>query len=222
MRIRSLFSKYLPGDLIRKFEKQEVSINDVEEREVTLLTAGIHNFNTLTQVLSPRERVNLLNDYFSRMSEIIIKFNGSIDKYFEEKIISVFGFRENKVNVPEKDAKSAVRCAVEMIATLREFNTTYNDPKVPDLYLGIGINTGSVVAANIGSDYLLDYTVIGDAVNIASKIQKLTFAGKNTILFSTETYKYIRNLTDLHFKKQEQKIVLEKKKDTIQVYEVFI
>jgi adenylate cyclase len=220
IRIRKLFSKYLPRDLIRKFEKKEVPANDVEEKEVTILTAGIHQFNTLTRDLSPREKVILLNNYFSGMTEIIINHNGSIDKYFEEKIIAVFGFKGNQVHDPEKDAQNAVRCAVEMTAAFRESNKTFNSAKIPNMYLGIGIDTGRVVLGNIGSDYLLDYTVIGEVVNTASEIQKLTFNEHDKIFIGEETYQYLKNLIGLHVDIHVQKLALTKNKNRVNVYEV--
>lgn len=154
------------------------------------------------------------------MTGIIFKLNGSIDKYFEEKIIAVFGLKGNQVNGPAKDAQNAVRCAVEMSSAFRESNKTFNSAKIPNMYLGIGIDTGRAVVGNIGSDYLLDYTIIGKVVNTASQIQGLTFDQNDKIFIGGETYRYVKNLIGLQVDMQEQKLSLKKNKKNIEVYEV--
>jgi adenylate cyclase len=220
IRIRNLFSKYLPPEIIRKIErkKDRRTLQEVEEKEVTVMYSDIRGFTSISENLTPLETVQLLNRYFNTMSRIIIKHKGTIDKYIGDAIMAVFGTRESERTEPVKDAQNAVRCALEMRKTLHGFNDHSKNQDMPEIHFGIGINTGKAVVGNIGSDYLLDYTVIGSVVNTAARIEDLTCNKPDTILIGEETYNKAKNLTRVDYEKWDPQDV--KGKGTIQVYGV--
>jgi class 3 adenylate cyclase len=220
MRLRNLFSKYLSPELIGKFEKKDPkTLLEVEEKEITILYSDICGFTRLAENLEPREVVELLNKYFGVMSGIIVKHNGTIDKYIGDAIMAVFGTKEYTKTSSHEDAKNAVCCAWEMKQALRDFNV--NNHPFPPIQFGIGINTGNAVVGNIGSDYLLDYTVIGDVVNTAARIQKLTRKkpGTNYIYLGENTYEYAREIIGSHFEKLGP-MELKGKEKKILIYEL--
>lgn len=219
IRIRNLFSKYLPPEIIRKFEKKDPrTLQEVEEKEVTVMYSDIRGFTSISEKLTPLETVQLVNRYFNTMSRIIVKHKGTIDKYIGDAIMAVFGIRESDKTEPVNDAQNAVRCALEMREALRGFNDSSKKQHMPEIHFGIGINTGKAVVGNIGSDYLLDYTVIGNVVNMAARIEDLTRNNPDTILVGEETYNKAKNLTGVDYEKWDPQEV--KGKGPIQVYGV--
>lgn len=219
IRIRNLFSKYLSPEIIRKFEKKDPrTLQEVEEKEVTVMYSDIRGFTSISEKLTPLETVQLLNRYFNTMSRIIVKHKGTIDKYIGDAIMAVFGTKESERTEPVKDAQNAGRCALEMREALRGFNDSSKKQGMPEIHFGIGINTGKAVVGNIGSDYLLDYTVIGSVVNTAARIEDLTCNKPDTILIGEETYNKAKNLAGVDYEKWDPQEV--KGKGTIQVYGV--
>jgi adenylate cyclase len=221
-RVRNLFSKYLPPEVIRKFEKKEPHrLREVEEKEVTVLYVDIRKFTAISEELGPQKTVQLLNEYFNEMSKIIVKHKGTIDKYFGDAIMAIFGIRDSEKPDSTKDAQDAVKCALEMRRALLDFNRNTQKTGMPEIHFGIGINTGKAVVGNIGSDYFFDYTVIGETVNMAARIQKLSRDGEgdNRILIGEETYGYARGMIGDHFKDLGFHKV-KGKEESVQVYEI--
>lgn len=141
-----------------------------EEREVTILFADLRGFTTLSETLPPREVVGLLNRYLDRMSAAIEAHGGVIDKFIGDEIMALFG-----APLAQSDsADRAIAAARAMRAALADLNTEFAAEGHPRLAFGIGINTAHVVAGNIGSHRRLNYSVIGDGVNIAARLQTLT------------------------------------------------
>ena len=139
--------------------------------EVTILLADIRGFTALTQSLPPRELIDLLNRFFSRMCEVIKRHGGVIDKFIGDAVMGVFGvpvFRQDHV-------ERAVRAALHMQATLHK-ESRHGNPLLSAI--GISIHTGIVVAGNVGSQTKMEYTVIGDSVNITARLNALAAAGE--------------------------------------------
>jgi adenylate cyclase len=141
-----------------------------EEREVTILFCDLRGFTPLSEGLEPRELVTLLNRYLDRMSSAIESQGGVIDKYIGDEIMALFGA---PVGAPDS-ADRAVRASLSMRAALAKLNQELATEGRPPLAFGIGINTARVVAGNIGSHRRLNYSVIGDGVNLAARLQTLT------------------------------------------------
>ncbi|MBD3165487.1 hypothetical protein GF324_02725 [bacterium] len=182
-RIRDMFSKYVAESVV------DVLLKDVnavklggEERHLTVLFSDLRGFTSMSERMTPLDVVSTLNAYFDVMVGIVLKYRGTIDKLVGDEIMAVFGaplsFRD--------DADRAVACAKDMIDAMGEVNELLASKDLPALHVGIGINTGTAVSGNIGSSRHMDYTVIGDTVNLASRL--CDKAGPGEILLSESTY----------------------------------
>jgi adenylate cyclase len=136
------------------------------ETEVTVLFSDISGFTALSSTLEPRQVVDLLNDYFPVMAEIVFKYEGTLEKYIGDALMAVWGA---PFSHPD-DADRAVRAAVEMQRALAELNARWRAQGRPELQIHVGLNTGRVAAGNIGSEQYLQYATIGDATNVASRV----------------------------------------------------
>jgi adenylate cyclase len=180
-----LFQRYVPEHVVQDMlgRADEDSILDGEARIVSILMADIRGFTALSSRLPAKDVVSLLNDYFAVMTEVIAAHFGSVNKFMGDGILAVFGapmsHLENQVN--------AVLAALDMVDRLQEFNARWQPRIGQPVVMGIGINTGEVVVGNIGSAARVDYTVIGDPVNVASRIEGLTHGHPNAILISQST-----------------------------------
>jgi adenylate cyclase len=155
-----------------------------KDATATILFADINGFTALAERMPPREVNLILNDFFSRMTDILFKYDGTLDKYIGDGLMAVFGAPVEK----EDDAERGIRAAQEMIKALSAMMVGIQEDR--RFTIRIGINTGKVVAGNIGSPKRMDYTVIGDAVNTASRLESI--AQPNQILIGAETYERIQ------------------------------
>ena len=168
-RVRDLLGKVVSPEVAAELLRRGVALGG-EEREVTVLFSDLRNFTSISEILAAREMVSILNDYFTRMSDIVEKHGGVVDKYVGDALMAIFGAPVTK----EGDADRALRAALEMTESLDQLNSDWNRRGLPGIELGIGINTDVVVAGNMGSEKRLNYTVIGDGVNLASRLEGLT------------------------------------------------
>ncbi len=155
----------------------------VETREVTILVADLRGFIALTATHPAGTIVTMLNLCLERMSEVIYRYQGSIDKFTGDSMTVLFGA---PVARPD-DVMRAMACAVEMQLAMRQLNDQYQRGRMPELYMGIGINTGTVMAGRFGSEAFSQYTVIGNDVSLASRIESFSLRGQ--VLVSENTYK---------------------------------
>lgn len=154
----------------------------VERREVTILLADLRGFTALAATQPSGTVITMLNKCLGRMSEVVFRYQGTIDKFMGDSIMVLFGAPYEH----EDDAARAMACAIEMQIAMRELNHEYQRSRMPELYMGIGINTGSVMAGRFGSDAYSEYTVIGNEVNLASRIEAFSLRGQ--VLVSESTY----------------------------------
>ena len=180
-----------------------------KEKEVTILFVDIVNFTPLSERLSPKEVSQVLNQFFREMNDIIFAYRGTLDKYMGDAIMAIFGAPVER----EDDADRAIYAALEMRRALVEMNKTMEPDRIFDIR--IGINSGRVVAGNLGSPKRMDYTVIGDVVNTASRLEKI--AQPNQILIGEATYNAVKAL--FHIQKVGKKTVKGKTR-AVTVYEV--
>ena len=185
-RTLDLFVKYVPEPVVKKALKDTEmgQVKSGEQLEAALLFCDIRRFTSMAEELTPGEVVHFLNVYYSFMSDVIKHHNGVINQFVGDEIFVCFG-APVAINDPEL---SAVKCAMDMIKRLEEINHALQDTTGKPIEVGIGINYGPIIAGNLGSDDRLSYSITGDAVNTAKRIESLTEEMSNTILISQTIY----------------------------------
>ncbi len=182
--VRSNFERYFAPDLARQIARSEGAVRlGGDKRPVVILFADIRGFTPIAETMSPEEIATLLNEYFTEMVEIVFEHGGTLDKFMGDALMALWGAPVAR----EDDAERAMRCALDQLAALEKLNIRWRAQGRRALDIGIGINVGEVFAGNIGADRRLEYTVIGDAVNTASRISDV--AGANEILISEAFYR---------------------------------
>ncbi|HEY3359355.1 MAG TPA: adenylate/guanylate cyclase domain-containing protein [Polyangia bacterium] len=185
---RAQFQRLLSPNLVEQVVSGKLQLEKGGElRDVTILYADIRGFTAMSEGAAPADIVAMLNEYFEVMVEVLFRMNGTLDKYVGDEIMALFGAPLGMPDAP----LSAVKCAVEMQRVLGEFNRTRRAENLEPIKIGIGINTGPVVAGAIGSTRTLQYTAIGDPVNVASRLCNLAKAGD--IIVSETTMSTIRD-----------------------------
>ncbi|HEX4665684.1 MAG TPA: adenylate/guanylate cyclase domain-containing protein [Chthoniobacterales bacterium] len=168
-RVRDLLGKVVSPEVAAELLRKDVVLGG-EEREVTMLFSDLRRFTSMSEALSPQEMLGILNDYFTRMAAIVEKHGGVVDKYVGDALMALFGA---PLSNPD-DADRALQTALDMSEALDDLNRQWQERGLPAIGVGIGINTDIVVAGNMGSATRLNYTVIGDGVNLASRLEALT------------------------------------------------
>ncbi|MEJ2609249.1 MAG: adenylate/guanylate cyclase domain-containing protein [Candidatus Thiodiazotropha sp.] len=167
--------------LIKSLDDYPFNSQQPQAKQVTILLSDLRGFTALSERYPPKMIIEILNFYFSHMCEIIFRFGGTIDKFMGDSIMVLFGLSEQK----EDDLERAITCAVEMQCKMQDINTENIKRGYPRLFMGIGINSGEVVAGQLGSELHHEYTVIGNEVNLASRIEAYSLRGQ--ILLSEHT-----------------------------------
>ncbi|MDP1673497.1 MAG: GAF domain-containing protein, partial [Burkholderiales bacterium] len=181
-RLRNTMSRYMSKAVMDELLEGGDAALGGNNREVSVLFSDIRGFTTMSERLGPRETVAMLNDYFTDMVDIVFAHNGILDKYIGDMIMAVFG----SVRASRNDAENAVTVGSRMMLALRELNARRTAAGHEPIAIGIGISTGSVVAGSIGSPKRLEYTVIGDRVNLAERLQNANkYYGTNVLVCET-------------------------------------
>ncbi|HEX2691957.1 MAG TPA: adenylate/guanylate cyclase domain-containing protein [Kofleriaceae bacterium] len=183
---RAQISRLIPPSVVEQVVKGELAIEKGGRlTEVTMLFSDIRGFTTMSDGRPPQEIVNTLNEYFEVMVDILFKYSGTLDKFVGDEIIGLFGAPIAIEDAPFK----AVACALAMLQALEEFNRTRAAENQAPIRIGIGINTGNVITGSIGSTRALQWTAIGDAMNVASRLVNVASSGE--IIISENTYRHI-------------------------------
>jgi adenylate cyclase len=181
--VRDLFGQYVTPELAKAAIERRGQL-DGELVTCTVLFADIRDFTGISEALPATRLIKILNEYFARMSAVVVEERGFVNKFGGDSLLAVFGTPLN----PDPDhASCGVHAALRMQDALAEFNRGQNEAWLPQIVIGIGIATGDVVAGNVGSERKLEYTVIGDAVNVASRLQAMTKELGMPILANGET-----------------------------------
>jgi len=183
-RIRQIFQKYVPKDVIERFFASPEKMLVGDNRKLSILFSDIRSFTTISEGMAPDDLVNSLNRYFSGQVDIIYNRKGVVDKYIGDAIMAFWGAPEKH----DDDALQSVLAGLEMIDALSGFNENQRKLKGPEFHIGVGINYGEVTVGNIGSERKMDYTVIGDSVNLASRMEGLTKTYHSELLISEFVY----------------------------------
>jgi adenylate cyclase len=180
--VRANLSRYLSPQIVDQIVKNDVQVNlGGDKKVVTVLFSDIRNFTTITESYPPDQLVRILNEYFTEMAGIIFKNQGSLDKYIGDAIVAVFG---SLIDL-ENSAQHAIQAAIQMMKRLPQLNGKWMKEYGFKMEIGIGINTGEVFLGNIGSPERMEFTVIGDTVNVASRFSGLAKPGQ--VLITRET-----------------------------------
>jgi len=185
--IRATFGRYLSNEIVEELLGSPEGLKmSGENRQVTFLVSDLRGFTSLSSRLSPHEIINILNNYFERMMEIIARYRGTVDELQGDGILVFFGAPLSASD----DTERAVACAIEMQNAMPEINEAQRQRNLPELSMGIGINTGEVVVGNIGSEKRTKYGAVGSPINATYRIESNTIGGQ--ILISSTTYQKIQ------------------------------
>lgn len=182
-KLKDAFNRYVSKQVYKQLEAGAIRLTG-EQRDATILFSDIRSFTALSEQLTPRDVVTMLNEYFNEMVEIVFKHDGFLNKFIGDALMAVYNA---PIEQPEPELR-AVRTAIEMLDALAKLNQKRIGRGQFPLRIGIGINTGPVVAGNIGHEQRLEYTVIGDAVNLAQRIESQTKVTGSSLLISETTY----------------------------------
>jgi adenylate cyclase len=213
--IRHIFQKYVPAEVVKEVlqKKGDDTLLGGKKLKVSILFSDIRNFTPMSSKMLPEDLVTFLNYYFTLMVDVILEEGGVLDKYMGDAIMALFGAPLQKPD----DAARAVRAAVRMKKKLADMNEALGQAGWPQIRIGIGINTGDVIAGNIGSEKKVEYTVIGDTVNVAQRIESLNKRFGTTILINERTY---QEIGDHFIVNAMDPVYVKGKSEMIQVYEV--
>ena len=191
-RVRSMFSSYVTEKVVNELIKNpNLAKLGGERREITVLFSDVRGFTTFSEKHSPEEVIAILNEYLGEMTQVVFNWDGTLDKFIGDAIVAFWG-----APLPQPDhAERAVKCSLDMIKRLRELQEKWAAEAKDPLDCGIGLNTGEVVVGNIGAEgKKMDYTVIGDHVNLCSRVESLTRKYDSHVLMTEFTLEKIRPL----------------------------
>lgn len=212
--IQGAFSSYLSPILLKKLmqEPERLTLGG-EKKELTIFFSDIRSFTSISETMDPQRLTQFLNRYFTPMSDIVIKHQGMIDKYIGD---AVMAFYNAPLDVKEH-AACACRSALEMIDELEELNKVFRQEGLPEIAIGIGLNTAEVVVGNMGSAKRFNYTVIGDGVNLASRVEGLNKTYGTHILITEFTKACIG---DEFLTRELERVKVKGKEEAVMLYEL--
>lgn len=208
-KIKRAMGKYISDDIMEKVVKNidELKLGG-KRAEVTVLFADIRGFTSMSEQMSAEEVSNILNEYFAEIEPIITKHNGIINKFIGDAVMAIFG----EPIADKKHALNGVKCANDMLKAVKKLQHKWLEEGKPKIEIGVGINTGEVFVGNIGSERRMEYTVIGDTVNLASRIESYNKIYKTNFLIGPSTYEDVKNyvnvikISDVQIRGKAQKL----------------
>ena len=192
--LRNLLNVYVSPEVAREAIEHGAQLGG-EMVECSVLFSDIRNFTGLSESLPPAQLIELLNRYMSAMVDVVIRHSGIVNKFGGDSLLAVFG---TPINPIEFHAAAAIQSGLEMLAALDWFNAAQRQIGSIELHIGIGIATGPVIAGNVGGQGRLEYTVIGDTVNLASRLQSLTKEMGRPLLLNATAYEQAQPQLTLH------------------------
>ena len=215
--IKGAFQHYVPttvvDEIIDNVDKLQLG---GEKRELTVLFSDVRGFTSLSETLLPEDLVKLLNVYLTKMTEQVFRNNGTLDKYIGDAIMAVYGAPVQR----DDHAILACRTALDMMKELTSLQKMWMKQGIPSIDIGIGINTGPMIVGNMGSETRFDYTVIGDAVNLGSRIEHLNKTYGTHILISEFTYDQVKN--EFPHMREIDNTVVRGRREPVGIYEIML
>ncbi|MEO0898488.1 MAG: adenylate/guanylate cyclase domain-containing protein [Bacteroidota bacterium] len=209
-----VFQQYVPEQVVKKvLTSSPESIYEGELRDVSAMFCDIRGFTQLSEELPAKDVVGILNHYYRMMTEVVEKHGGTVNQFVGDEVFAVFGA---PIALHEHELKASL-CGIEMVQTLDKINEICRNEYNKEIQVGIGINSGEVITGNMGSRAKLAYSVIGDTVNTAKRIESLTATRLNSVLIGESIYEKVQG----HLKATPlEPIMVKGKKNKIQVYEL--
>ena len=193
-KVKSAMGKYMSEDVMKRVIQNIDNLGlGGKKATVTVLFADIRGFTSMSETMSAQQVSEILNEYFTEMEPIISKYNGIINKFIGDAVMAIFGEPIQDKN----HAINAVKCGYEMLLKVKELQKKWAEEGKPKIEIGIGINTGEVFVGNIGSVNRMEYTVIGDTVNLASRLESYNKVYKTKMLISSSTYNTTKSFIDV-------------------------
>ena len=213
-RTLKLFMRYVPEVVVeRTLNNTSASIFEGETKEIAVLFCDIRGFTSMSEVLEPRDVVGFLNDYYAMMTEIVKRYSGTVQQFVGDEVFACFGAPV----ATSANERFAVLCAIDMMKQREELNERYRTKMGQEIEMGIGINSGEVVAGNLGSEDRISYSVTGDTVNTGKRIEMLSKNIPNSILISEKVYQQVKELVDV---RSLGPIEVKGKREKIELYQV--
>lgn len=212
---RALLSRYFSPSVVEDITANSSEGVAARRQKVTILFLDIRGFTKLSEGLDAETLVKWLADFRSRLTSTIFKHNGAVDKYIGDAIMATFG-TPRPSETPGEDSTNAVTCALEMFEVLKGLNDDWALDNI-DISIGVGIHTGDVFAGSIGDSDQIEYTVIGDPVNTASRIEGLCKKLKRNLIISTEVHKELIGAFKIE---KLQKVLVKGKTEPLQLYSI--
>lgn len=212
--IKNAFKQYLSPTVIDQLVDDPAMLKlGGEKRVMTAFFSDIQGFSTISESLSPEELVELLNEYLTAMTDIILKYGGTVDKFEGDAIIAFFG-----APVAQPDhALQACLASLEMQEKVAEMRKEWKKQGKHEIHVRIGLNTGEMVVGNMGSAYRMDYTMMGDAVNLAARLEGVNKEYKTFLMFSDYTYQEVKSLIEV---RELDLIRVVGKNEPVKIYQV--
>jgi len=212
--IRNTFSKFVSKDIVNELLANPESLKlGGEKKELTVFFSDIRGFTTMSEALSPEDLVHLLNEYLSTMTNLVIAYKGTIDKYMGDAIMAFWGAPVQN----EDHAYCACLTAVKQLEDLKIMQDRWAENGWPVIDIGIGLNTGFAVAGNMGSSHRMDYTVMGDTINLGSRLEGTNKSYGTRIIISEFTYAKVK---DRVYARELDDIKVKGKNEPVKIYEL--
>ena len=207
-----LLSKFVPEELSAQYQRNPDALSLAgEERNISVLFCDIRDFSAVAQALNARQLAQWLNLYFTHVSRIVVRHRGSIDKYMGDSVMAVWG----APMVSDTNAFDALCAALDIQNELHELNERYRAAGLPDAAMGIGISTGPAMVGPLGSEHRMDYTVIGDTVNVAQRLEAQTRKYQVPVIVGDKT---IEDLPDVLFRELDT-VTVKGRRQAVTMYQ---
>ncbi|XDD50268.1 adenylate/guanylate cyclase domain-containing protein [Leptospira sp. WS92.C1] len=223
---KDAFYRFVPADFIRILDKESpvsIAIGDNKEKSMTVLFSDIRDFTSISEAIKPSHTIAFLNSYLSEMEDLVYQTAGFVDKYVGDAILALFADYNDRADKENfNSADNAVEAAIKMIRVVQSgrLQREFSIPPGWNLDVGIGINTGSLILGTVGSKRRIDTTVIGDAVNLASRLQSLSSLYQSRILISHHTFLQLNRLSEVGIRMIDTAFV-KGRNQAVDIYEVF-
>lgn len=190
-KIRQAFSKYVSPSVVDELLKSDKNLAlGGKKQRLTVMFSDLRGFTTFSEKLDPQQLSEFLNIYFTKMTDEVFKANGTLDKFIGDAVMAFFGAPLTYKN----NAENACRCALKSLERLAELNLDFQKKGYPILEMGIGINTGDMSVGNMGSSTVQNYTVLGDSVNLAARLESLNVDYHTQIIIGPDTYAEVKDI----------------------------